>query len=338
MSSSTVLIDGRLAARGLGIATFARSLFGSLVEAQRDMEFRWWGIEESPWSRRVVFRTLWRSGVFDFDPRLDPRTRNTDVFHFACNNLPVHPPRNSVVTVHDLMFLGRRDPMSRFQEVTFSRGLERVGQIVAISAATQESLCSSYRIPAERVTVIPHGSTPKDTTAGAPDHFLLLAGDEPRKRTELAFAAYSEYRRLTEERLPLVVAARAFPDKVRLRMLIGETEGVVVSEDPSHTELGDLMSRSAALLYLSKEEGFGLPLIEAAEHRRWAIVCADAKIPREVRGANCMYAEPDPADVARSMLASVKRGPAPQLSGRPTWADVANEYESVYRRVLEGSK
>ncbi|MGZ8320489.1 MAG: glycosyltransferase family 4 protein, partial [Telluria sp.] len=91
-----------------------------------------------------------------------------------------------------------------------------------------------------------------------------------------------------------------------------------------------LYASSAALLSPSEGEGFGLPLIEAAQHNI-PIIARDLPVFREVAGEHAYYFDGlEPQDLAGALtrwLAMHAEGKAPQSTGMPwlTWSDSANQ-------------
>jgi len=85
-----------------------------------------------------------------------------------------------------------------------------------------------------------------------------------------------------------------------------------------------LYKQATSLLMASEAEGFGLPLIEAAQHRL-PIIARDLPVFREVAGEHAFYfSGPAPDDLAtavRTWLALWERGAAPKSDGMPwlTW-------------------
>ncbi len=102
-------------------------------------------------------------------------------------------------------------------------------------------------------------------------------------------------------------------------------------ERVSDAMLLTLYRRSSALLAASEGEGFGLPLVEAAQHGL-AIVCRDLPVFREVAGEHAHYFEGHDeqglADALRSWLDLHAVGTAPRSDGivLTTWRDSARQF------------
>lgn len=93
-------------------------------------------------------------------------------------------------------------------------------------------------------------------------------------------------------------------------------------ENVSDEGLMKLYEASRAVFLASYDEGFGLPLIEAATHRRWALV-RDLPVFREQRLSNVRYFDADsPEDLARELIdlvAVAEAGPPPVGGTAPNW-------------------
>jgi glycosyltransferase involved in cell wall biosynthesis len=81
--------------------------------------------------------------------------------------------------------------------------------------------------------------------------------------------------------------------------------------------VADLYGLADALFLPSHEEGFSIPLLEAAVFRL-PIICSDLPVLREVAGDAALYIGPgdDPVDVARRVVASLDGNPVARLAGR----------------------
>ncbi|MEA2702735.1 MAG: hypothetical protein QOD63_680, partial [Actinomycetota bacterium] len=209
MPATTVLIDARMALRGLGIGTFLNRLTAALATARPSLTTRLWK-GSGEWGRAAVLSTLARSGPFDVSPRLDPRTWGSDVVHFASNLGPLFPGRCSLVTVHDLMYRDRGRPQDQLAGLLLERCMRRAQKVVAISDRTRAQVEAALPQLAGRVEVIPHGMRRLPWPSGPRMHVLAFGGAaDPRKRVDLMVAAYREYQAEAPDPLPLVVLARA---------------------------------------------------------------------------------------------------------------------------------
>jgi glycosyltransferase involved in cell wall biosynthesis len=330
MASLSVLLDSRLAVRGLGIATFTDRLEDAL--AQQSIDARRWQAS-GPWGRRSQLGTLGRSGLFDLSPRLDPRTRSFDVVHYVSNIGSLAPGPASVVTVHDLLYRRSRRLRDRASGLLLERALTRTGRVVAVSGATAAAITESWPSLQGRVGVIPHGMRKLPQPTGARTHVLAFGGArDPRKRVDLMVATYRAYRGQARDPLPLVVLARAGLTEEQRRDL--EALDVRILEHATHEEVDRLVAQAAAVIYPTTTEGFGLPILEAAEVGTPVVMDRAAQVAEEVVGCHCVLVDgTDPMTWARAVERAVEGGPIADALSLPDWADVAARYVALYREV-----
>ena len=234
-----------------------------------------------------------------------------------------------VATVHDLAPL--RDPggLSPRQQARFRRNVEclRLADLLlAVSRHTAAEVVAELGIPRERVRVLPMGvdldrfaavlSSPPatgDDAATLPAWTRPLAGrrvvlsvgsTEARKNLPLLPAIFRALRRAPSPESPLALAflrvGTPLPPGLRAEI------GAALGPDTPVVELGlaperDLLAaygRADALIFPSRLEGFGLPVLEALA-AGCPVVCSDASSLPEVGGEAALYFSPDdPAGAA----------------------------------------
>jgi glycosyltransferase involved in cell wall biosynthesis len=110
-------------------------------------------------------------------------------------------------------------------------------------------------------------------------------------------------------------------------------------EKRSDDEIAYLYENASALLFLSKGEGFGLPLVEAAS-RGTRILCSDLPVFHEIAGDAATYVTSDTAEGLAEEIAAwwvrFKDGLVPHSKNmsRLTWEQSAEKLLDV---VIDGS-
>ncbi|SFD85531.1 glycosyltransferase [Massilia yuzhufengensis] len=180
--------------------------------------------------------------------------------------------------------------------------------------------------------------------------FIMVGTVEPRKGHTQSLAAFELLWERGED-VNLVVVGKqgwmmeklcermaAHPEKSkRLFWLNGISDEMLLK----------LYAGSAALLSPSEGEGFGLPLIESAQHGI-PIIARSLPVFREVAGEHAYYfdglAPGDLADAVSNWLALQRDGRAPQSTGMPwlTWDEAAQQVldglvRQQWYRVLPGT-
>lgn len=229
---------------------------------------------------------------------------------------------------------------------------------VAVSQARRAELARHLGIPPAEIRVIHNGLHVGHQlglgvgTMRLIDRLQLLEADPllltpvrilPRKNLELALEVLASLRRLGRPAVLLVTgpvdphdpAGPRYLESLLARRselgLVGAARflGVDGGEVPSDRVVADLYRISDALLLPSHEEGFGLPVLEAALHRL-PIVATDLPALREVAGEAATWIDPadDPDAVARMLLERLDGDAAATM-----WRRVRREYtwSAVYR-------
>ncbi|WP_075793186.1 glycosyltransferase [Massilia putida] len=157
--------------------------------------------------------------------------------------------------------------------------------------------------------------------------FLMVGTVEPRKGQAQALAAFEQlWERGVDVNLVIVGKEGWMVEQLAARMADHPEKGkrMFWLAGISDEMLLKLYAGSSALLAASEGEGFGLPLIEAAQHGI-PIVARSLPVFREVAGEHAYYFDGlAPADLARALedwLALWRDGKAPASTGMPwlTW-------------------
>jgi len=166
--------------------------------------------------------------------------------------------------------------------------------------------------------------------------YLLMVGTiEARKNHALAIEAM---KRLWQDgvSLSLCVAGKKgwLVDEVVKHLQSNDNPRLVFIEKPSDEELSWLYNHAKGLLFVSKDEGFGLPLVEAANYGV-PIVCSDIPVFHEIAGDFATYVRIDnAAHLSEDIEAWWKRaqqGNVPDSSQMPrlTWEESAHQLLDV---------
>jgi glycosyltransferase involved in cell wall biosynthesis len=247
--------------------------------------------------------------------------------------LPTRCPAPGIVTVHDLSFEREPHLMRLADRVLFRtvvpRSVRRAVRVLTVSERTKGDLVELYRVPPEKVVVIPNGVDPafRPGPDGRGDYLLLVGAIQERKDPLAAAEAASAVG------LPLVVVGPAKePALARdLERAGADLRGYVAKE-----ELAELYRGAACLVFPSRYEGFGLPVLEAMASGT-PVVAADEPALREVAGDAAVFAPPGGlADGIRRALADRDRLAAAGLERARlfSWEAAARRTAAVYREVL----
>lgn len=260
------------------------------------------------------------------------RKLRPDLIHFQ-HVLPPLAGRPAIVTVHDLSFERDRSMMGTVDRMVFRRfvprSVRRARRVLTVSERTKRDLIELYRTPPEKIVVTPNGVDPRFSPAeDAAGGYLLYVGAIQKRKDPLAAVDAA-----TEVGLPLVVVGpEKEPDLAReLRRRGADLRGYVEGD-----ELASLYRNASALVFPSRYEGFGLPVLEAMASGT-PVVAADDAAVREVAGAAALYAQP--GDLAAAVRQALDRHDELATAGLErarafSWAETARRTLDVYREVL----
>lgn len=261
-------------------------------------------------------------------PRLLRRLRPR-LAHFV-HSLPLRCPAPAVLTVQDLSW--ERDPsvfgwwdLATFK-VFVRSSVKRARHVLAISERTKRDLVELYKTPAEKISVTPLAPDPAFRPAQEHDSFLLfVSAIEPRKQPLDAIDAANAVGR----RLIVVGPKKDAELAAELERRGAEVRGYVPKD-----ELVRLYQSAACLVFPSRYEGFGLPVVEAMACGT-PVVAAPEPALREVAGDAAVFAD-DLADGVRRALAERERLSAAGLERAKafSWRETARITADVYRRIL----
>ncbi len=175
---------------------------------------------------------------------------------------------------------------------------------------------------------------------GAVPTFLMVGTLEPRKGHQQTLAAFDVlWAQGVEVNLVLVGkegwAVEQLVQDLRAHPQLGKR--LFWLQGLSDADLTELYSASCALIAASEAEGFGLPLIEAAQHKL-PIIARDIPVFREVAGEYAFYFQGGlPGDLAQAMkqwLELFEKGAQP-LSDEMPWLHWS-ESAAVLKRLVLG--
>lgn len=277
-----------------------------------------------------------------------------DVFHptyFDPYFLDYIGSRPFVITVYDLIH--DLFPDLYVEEPNFHRWMEETTKsasaIIAISESTKNDLVRIYGVKPERVRVVHLGpALLKDDAPLAnsflPDRFILFVGDR---------AGYKNFGALIEaipsvfdkdHTLQLVCAGGgSFTRHERISFETAGLRGRIHQVEATDSGLKLLYSNAVALIYPSRYEGFGMPVLEALEYGCPVITTEMSSIP-EIAGEAALYVSPSNPESIGLALQRLIEDPLLRndliIKGHAqarqfTWERTAQETARVYREVLE---
>ena len=297
--------------------------------------------------------TWWRETLALFDAAI---VHNAFTLHFnlpltaalhavAADYRPPTPSAQIVAWCHDLSW---SNPlyialMHEGYPWTLLKTCHPAVRYVVVSRDRQADLAQLSGVPEERLTVIPAGvdrgrwfrfgaATRRllATLRLEPEEFVLLLPVRitRRKNVELAIHVTAALRELGKRPRLLVtgppgphdVRAGTYLDELlRLRAALGVEREVdlLYPHRLADATVTDLYQVADVLFFPSRQEGFGIPVLEAGL-ARLPVFCTDLPPFREIAGDRAAYFDPDekPTILARRLVEFLARDPVARLRRR----------------------
>lgn len=285
-----------------------------------------------------------------------------DLIHHMGGTHPLVGSVPGVVTIHDLQPLAMPShftPVKRwYLRAILPRSVERARRVITLTNFTRNDLVERLGVSGENIDIVPSGIRLPDS-ARESAHL-----DSVLDRYGLERGRYFLYPAITymhKNHLVLVDALRGLPprhDDIALVLTGGESQQEhLIAERARDLGLAERLVRTGriqredldalywgarALLFPSRFEGFGLPVLEAMV-RNCPVLAADATALPEVVGGAGLLIDPRDAtawtkamieilddDALRSRLIEAGRDRATRYS----WSDAAESLENSYAAAM----
>ncbi|MCI0710890.1 MAG: glycosyltransferase family 4 protein [Chloroflexi bacterium] len=288
--------------------------------------------------------------LFYFHVWLPLTARHLDVVHYPANIASLWSPFKRIVTVHDLTFIHfpeAFDPIWRTYARLFIKwSAKRAQHVVTDSQQSKQDLMSIYHIPADRITVVPLGVSPRFKAVESEavrrkyelaGQYVLFIGDMmPRKNLLLLVEAMGIVQQ-THPDLQLVIVGDDRGDyaeqvKAKLAGMNAMVLGFVPDDD-----IAGLYSGADVFAFVSVYEGFGMPPLEAMACG--TPVLASNTLP-DILGDAALFVDPSNAQSIADGLLQLIENPdlKDELQKRGsvhvkgfTWENTANKLQDIYR-------
>jgi glycosyltransferase involved in cell wall biosynthesis len=231
--------------------------------------------------------------------------------------------RRHVLVVHDLFVLTNPEWFSRRYVWTHApllrAQLRRAAAVVAVSEPVAKQvapLCHGTIVVAPNAASAVFEQDRSDLAADLAAvrtrglepgrYFLTVGSQDPRKNLALLAQAYGLLTDDERGRHPLAVVGGG--SAVFRTEQIGWPVGTVNAGYVDDDELRQLYRGARAVVFVSRAEGFGLPLVEAAAAGARRFVVSDISVFRWICGDGASYVDPASASsIAAGLRASLRR-------------------------------
>ena len=254
---------------------------------------------------------VWEHAVV---PQVARRDR-LDVLHYLHTAAPLRPSGTPVVVnVLDTIawsLPGYEQP--RVYDRLARRAIRSADRVLTISESARGDIAGIFGLAAERIAVTPLAGPRADPEPAAEgDYLLFVGGTERRKNLSTAMQAFAAAD-LGATRLKVVGPSAASPvndsagdvmaplsDEQRARVdWLGHVDSSTIAR---------LYREAIALVFPSRYEGFGLPVLEAMA-RHTPVISSNVSSLPEVAGDAALLVDPDDVDALRRAMERVVAEP-----------------------------
>jgi glycosyltransferase involved in cell wall biosynthesis len=299
------------------------------------------GFDDAPGVRRATlggFTPWWDQVALPAALRRD----GVDVFLSPYYKRPLAAPCPSVVTIHDLFFIGYPGHRRPLYDAAMTR-LARLyaggaSAIIADSEHSRRAIVDRLGLAPERTVVIPVGLGPEFRPAtpsaaqreryGLGRHYALYVGNfRPHKNLPRLLRAWAGLAVPLRASHRLVLAGgddAGRPALAALAASLGLGDRVVFPGLIDDADLPELYGGAAAVVLPSLEEGFGLPALEAMACGAPVVASCRGALPEVVGDAGVLVDPEDEGALAGALGRVLGSTPARQALARQGLARAAH--------------
>lgn len=277
---------------------------------------------------------------------------DSQVFHptyFGTYFLDYIGKKPFVLTVHDLTserfpaYFGPND----HQIVGRKALVSKAAAIVTVSESTKRDLMELYGVSEDKITVIYHGGPAPvetiSTTLSEPPYFMFVGMRGRYKNFSALLKGFSAFSsKFSEVRLLCVGKPFTKSEEDAIRNSGVATDRVSVISSVDDEQLNRLYQSAIALVYPSKYEGFGMPILEAFANNCPVLTGCNTSLP-EVGGEAALYLAEDDSDMSEKLeeLYLLSTEDRLRLIGKGrerlscfSWEKAASQYAALYQSLV----
>ena len=251
-----------------------------------------------------------------------------DLLHCTSNTAPLHCPVPLVLTLHDIIYLEKRQSSSlswyqemgwHYRRLVVPRILPKCKKIITVSQFERKRILEALHLPEEQLVAVYNGfnshfhlqpKAPEITRKyiDAENYLFFLGNTDPKKNTPRVLKAYSDYLKQSVQKLPLLIAdlKEDAIDRILEEEKITEIKSYLRFPGYiANTDLPALYAGAFAFLYPSLRESFGIPMLEAMAIMACGtpIIAGNTSAMPEIAGEGALLADPfNTKDITEKIL------------------------------------
>lgn len=315
-------IDARLIDE-TGVGRYLKNLLFNLPEIDRKNEYYYFFLPEKKdkynfRSENIHKETLdvrWHSFQNQIITPKMLKSYDLDLVHFPYFDAPIFYGGPFVTTIHDLIIdhfpTGKASQRSPFiyylkrggYKFILSQVLKKAKKVIAPSNTTKKEILAHYKVKSEKVKVIYEGITSPVFLKSndfpfqnlKPKKYFLYVGNAyPHKNLDYlvdCFELFFKENETLREEVKLVFAGKLDYFHKRLKQKVEKKKlekNIIFTDYVTDEYLSSLYQNALALIFPSKMEGFGLPVLEALSNN-CPVIASDIPVIHEIAGEAVVY-------------------------------------------------
>jgi len=367
------LIDGKIE----GIGRFSDEVLKRLVKRFPEVEFHFFF--DRAWHPRFIYASnviphrvypparhvflfiAW----FDFMIPFMLKKTGADLFFSPDGYLSKNTNVPQIPVIHDLAFEHFPEDITKLEAWHYQKWFpvfaKKAKHILTVSEFTRKDIIQQYGVAEDKISVVYNGcfsvfkplkhkeqEETRTLFSGGDPYFLYAGAIQPRKNLENLLKAFEIFKKNTHSPVKLLLTGRKawnFESVISAYQNLGCKEDIVFTGYVSDETLNALYNASIALCYVSRFEGFGLPILEAM-HAETAVITSDTSSLPEVAGAGALYVNPENVEEISTALIKIYEQPEIRkdliINGilqreKFSWEKTSDACAEVFQNVLKNN-
>lgn len=275
------------------------------------------GIVSGPPARHPVLWKLW----YDIKLPYLLKKYKADLFFSPDGFCSLNTNVPQCMVVHDLAFLHFPThlpaPQSWYLKRYTPRFLEKANLLTTVSEFSKTDIIAQYNIDPAKIKVVysaakgifhpindSEKAAIKEKYSAGKDYFIYTGAIHPRKNLMNLLRAFSIFKKKLQSNFKLIIAGRLAWQNDSFKKSLSSykyRDDVVMTGYIPEAELTGLMGAAYGLTYISKWEGFGVPVLEAMRSGV-PVITAKGSAMQEIAGDAALYADPDNVEEIASVM------------------------------------
>lgn len=375
-----VVVDARLLSTGniRGIGFFIKNMMKNFLEIENDI--KWFivtnnrenfiknlNIDLDKLNKVEILETKLPFGIAEtlYFPYIISKYKPDLVWLPAGNGVFILRKQAKIIlTLHDLIYLKYKyKKLSKqwfgalYRKIFSKLGLKQADLIHTFTYYVKEQLIKTYNLDENMIFITRQGlstycnENEYDTAVlnkfalQPKKYFYSITGTSPNKNLNTLLAAFHEFSKFNNDiKLVITGVQPKYKDKLRLKARLENR--IILTGYIEDFQKCALMRNACSFVFLSTDEGFGQPPLEAIFNRVNKIILSDIPVLREIYGyfGNIVFVDPrDKIQIMNAMLNTLKIESSNQykdeviehLRTEFDWRIIAEQFLNHVKKIIE---